>query len=176
MSVALVPCNTRCLNMGDVAMLQVAVTRLRAMWPDEELRIFTSDAEALARYCPDVTPVMLPDQPGWCTDRYLGGRLHTWLPERLSDRLADAVVETACRAPSLREHLLRLRSTVRPPDRRSLRAFIDTIAQRASARRRRRGRRGRSLRRLLESRAARAAVRAPPRHSDGDHGPRLRPA
>jgi polysaccharide pyruvyl transferase WcaK-like protein len=129
MSVALVPCNTRCLNMGDVAMLQVAVARLRAMWPDEELRIFTSDAEALLRHCPGVTPVMLPDQPGWCTDRYLGGRLHSWLPERLSDRLADAVVRTGCRAPSLREHLLRLRSTVRRPDRRSLGAFIETIAQ-----------------------------------------------
>jgi polysaccharide pyruvyl transferase WcaK-like protein len=127
-SVALVPCNTRCLNMGDVAMLQVAVTRLRAMWPDEELRVFTSDAEALARYCPEATPVMLPDQPGWCTDRYLGGRLHSWLPERLSDRLADAVVRTGCRAPSVREHLLRLRSTVRAPDRRTLAAFIDTIA------------------------------------------------
>ena len=114
--------------MGDVAMLQVAVARLRTMWPDEELRIFTSDAEALARHCPGVTPVMLPDQPGWCTDRYLGGRLHSWLPERLSDRLADAVVRTGCRAPSLREHLLRLRSTVRQPERRSLRAFIDTIA------------------------------------------------
>jgi colanic acid/amylovoran biosynthesis protein len=128
-SVALVPCNTRCLNMGDVAMLQVAVARLRTLWPDEELRIFTSDAEALARHCPGVTPVMLPDHPGWCTDRYLGGRLHTWLPERLSDRLADAVVRTACRAPSLREHLLRVRSTMRRVDRRSLRAFIDTIAR-----------------------------------------------
>jgi polysaccharide pyruvyl transferase WcaK-like protein len=127
-SVVVVPCNTRCLNMGDVAMLQVAVTRLRTLWPDEELRIFTSDAEALARYCPDVTPVMLPDQPGWCTDRYLAGRLHSWLPERLSDRLADAVVRTGCRAPSVREHLLRLRSTVRAPERRTLAAFIDTIA------------------------------------------------
>jgi polysaccharide pyruvyl transferase WcaK-like protein len=127
-SVALVPCNTRCLNMGDVAMLQVAVTRLRTMWPDEELRVFTSDAAALARHCPGVTPVMLPDQPEWCTDRYLGGRLHSWLPERLSDRLAEAVVRTGCRAPSLREHLLRLRSTVRQPERRSLQAFIDTIA------------------------------------------------
>lgn len=128
MSIALVPCNTRCLNMGDVAMLQVAVSRLRTLWPDEELRIFTSDAAALARYCPETTPVMLPDQPGWCTDRYLGGRLHSWLPERLSDRLADAVVRTGCRAPSVREHLVRLRSALRPVDRQTLSAFIGTIA------------------------------------------------
>jgi colanic acid/amylovoran biosynthesis protein len=126
MSVMLVPCNTRCLNMGDVAMLQVAVARLRALWPGEELRIFTSDAAALVEYCPGVTPVMLPDQPQWCTDHYLGGRLHSWLPERWSERLVGVAVNAACRA-ALREHLLRLRSRARPLDRESLRAFLDAI-------------------------------------------------
>ena len=67
MSFAIVPCNTRCLNMGDVAMLQVAVARLRASWPWEELRVFTSDPGALARYCPAVTPVPMPDQPASST-------------------------------------------------------------------------------------------------------------
>jgi polysaccharide pyruvyl transferase WcaK-like protein len=127
MSVMLVPCNARCLNMGDVAMLQVAVGRLRALWPDEELRIFTSDAEALVHYCPGVTPVMLPDRPGWCTDRYLGGRLHSWLPERWSERLVGFAVTAACRS-TLREYLLRLRSRLRQPDRQSLRAFLDAIS------------------------------------------------
>lgn len=95
MPITLVPCNTRCLNMGDVAMLQIATTRLRALWPREDIRVFTSDAAALARYCPDVIPVRLPDRPGWCTDRYLTGRLHTWLPEAVSDRLAGLHVAVA---------------------------------------------------------------------------------
>jgi polysaccharide pyruvyl transferase WcaK-like protein len=127
MSVMLVPCNTRCLNMGDVAMLQVAVTRLRTLWPDEELRIFTSDAAALVHYCPGVTPVMLPDRPGWCMDHYLGGRLHTWLPEPWSERLAGFTVTAACRSAALREYLLRLRSRLRPPDRQSLHDFLGAI-------------------------------------------------
>lgn len=96
MSVAIVPCNTRCLNMGDVAMLQVAAWRLRAWWHWEDLRIFTSDPLALLRYCPGVTPVLLPDYPAWCRDHYLGGRLHSWLPAARSDQLAGGYVSMAC--------------------------------------------------------------------------------
>jgi polysaccharide pyruvyl transferase WcaK-like protein len=127
MSVMLVPCNTRCLNMGDVAMLQVAVARLRSLWPGEELRIFTSDAPALVRYCPDVTPVLLPDRPDWCTDHYLGGRLHSWLPERVSERLVGFSVAAACRSARLREYVLRARSRLRRHDWESLGAFIEAI-------------------------------------------------
>jgi polysaccharide pyruvyl transferase WcaK-like protein len=126
-SVTLVPCNTRCLNMGDVAMLQVAVARLRALWPEDELRIFTSDAAALVRYCPGVAPVLLPDRPGWCMDHYVGGRLHSWLPERLSERLVGFSVATACRSARLREYVLRARARLRRPDRQSLAAFLDAI-------------------------------------------------
>jgi polysaccharide pyruvyl transferase WcaK-like protein len=127
MSLAVVPCNTRCLNMGDVAMLQVAVGRLRAWWRWEELRVFTSDPLALLRYCPGVTPVMLPDQPAWCRDRYLGGRLHSWLSEARSDQLANLSVAIACRWPSLREPLLRARAVLRADERASLHDFLDSI-------------------------------------------------
>ena len=128
MSVALVPCNTRCLNMGDVAMLQVATWRLRAWWHWEDLRIFTSDPLALLRYCPGVTPVLLPDYPAWCHDRYLAGRIHTWLPESRSDQLASGYVSMACHWPHLREWLLRGRSLLRADERASLHTFLDTIA------------------------------------------------
>jgi polysaccharide pyruvyl transferase WcaK-like protein len=128
MSIAIVPCNSLCLNMGDVAMLQVAVSRLRALWPWEDLRVFTSDGGALLRYCPGVTPVLLPDRPTWCTDRYLAGRLHTWLPETRSDQLADLYVALACRAPRVREYLLRLRTALQRDERTSFRTFLDTIA------------------------------------------------
>jgi polysaccharide pyruvyl transferase WcaK-like protein len=127
MSVMLVPCNARCLNMGDVAMLQVAAARLRALWPGEELRIFTSDAAALVRYCPGVTPVLLPDRPDWCTDHYLGGRLHTWLPDRVSEHLVGFSVAAACRSALLREYILRARARLRRHDRQSFAAFLDAI-------------------------------------------------
>ncbi len=45
------------LNVGDVAMLQVCVERLRDNLPDAELQAVTTAPELLAAYCPDVTPV-----------------------------------------------------------------------------------------------------------------------
>lgn len=50
-----------CRNMGDVAMLQVAVERLEALLPGVRLQVFTDDPAALARYCPTV--VALPHAP-----------------------------------------------------------------------------------------------------------------
>lgn len=127
MSITLVPCNTRCLNMGDVAMLQVAVSRLRALWPDERICVFTTDAAALRRYCPEVEPVFLPDQPGWTTDRYFGGRLHAWIPDALSERAVRLHARLAYGAPRLHERLLRLRTRLDRADRASLSSFLDTI-------------------------------------------------
>ena len=127
MSITIIPCNTRCLNMGDVAMLQVAVSRLRARWPAHEIRAFTTDPAALRRYCPAVTPVSLPDQPEWCRDRYVGGRLHDWLPSGAADALAQRYVAVAARSAGMRERLLAIRA-IKPADRRSLRLFLSTIA------------------------------------------------
>ncbi len=44
-------------NMGDVAMLQAAVKRMRAMVCDPELLILTSSPELLNRYCPGTRPL-----------------------------------------------------------------------------------------------------------------------
>jgi colanic acid/amylovoran biosynthesis protein len=40
------------LNVGDVAMLQACVARLRAQWPDAEIMVVAHDPERLAAYCP----------------------------------------------------------------------------------------------------------------------------
>lgn len=45
------------LNLGDVAMLQVGLKRLRAMWPQAELRLITLTPELLPQYCPEAIPV-----------------------------------------------------------------------------------------------------------------------
>jgi len=126
-SFVIVPSNMHCLNMGDVAMLQVAVGRLRSLWPAEKLRVFTSDPAALGRYCPGVEPIVLPDQPDWCTDHYFAGRLHTYLTVTLSERLVGLNVTIACRLPTLRERLLRLRTALRRRDRQSFHDFLEAV-------------------------------------------------
>jgi colanic acid/amylovoran biosynthesis protein len=40
------------LNVGDVAMLQSCVTRLRQLWPDAEIIVVCHSPERLAAYCP----------------------------------------------------------------------------------------------------------------------------
>jgi colanic acid/amylovoran biosynthesis protein len=40
------------LNIGDVAMLQSCVTRLRRLWPDAEIMVVCHSPERLASYCP----------------------------------------------------------------------------------------------------------------------------
>ena len=44
-------------NLGDVAMLQAAVSRLRARLPSAELGVVTQDPKRLARFCPGTTPI-----------------------------------------------------------------------------------------------------------------------
>ncbi|MFN8123141.1 MAG: polysaccharide pyruvyl transferase family protein [Thermoleophilia bacterium] len=46
-------------NRGDVAMLQVAVDRLRSLWPDAELAVVTGDPELLAELVPGALPIRL---------------------------------------------------------------------------------------------------------------------
>ena len=51
------PSSHHLLNLGDVAMLQVCVTRLRETWPDARVDVVTEAPERLRRYSPVATPV-----------------------------------------------------------------------------------------------------------------------
>lgn len=53
-------------NLGDIAMLQVAVVRLRELWPGAVIEVLTRRAERLAAYCPDVHPVHSRGRRTWC--------------------------------------------------------------------------------------------------------------
>ena len=67
-------------NMGDVAMLQVAVSRLQGAFPDAQLQVLTKDPERLEFYCPGTVPVN-----AWGRNALLEARL---LPGALPARLA----------------------------------------------------------------------------------------
>jgi colanic acid/amylovoran biosynthesis protein len=49
-------------NIGDTAMLQVAVRRLKVLFPDSSVRVFTDDPEGLKYYCPDAMPLWIPER------------------------------------------------------------------------------------------------------------------
>jgi colanic acid/amylovoran biosynthesis protein len=59
----LLPGTYDCRNLGDLAMLLVALERLKARWPTCQITILAYEAEPFARFCPglDVSPLQARD-------------------------------------------------------------------------------------------------------------------
>jgi polysaccharide pyruvyl transferase WcaK-like protein len=56
MRILIDPSSLHCLNLGDVAMLQVTVKRFRQFWPNAEILVFNDTPELLDLYCPTAKP------------------------------------------------------------------------------------------------------------------------
>ena len=54
------------LNMGDVAMLQVAIARLEKIFPDATVKVFTDNTKLLPKYLKNVLPISADGQKVWC--------------------------------------------------------------------------------------------------------------
>ena len=76
-----------CGNVGDVAMLQAAIERLRGLWPHASIRVVTNAPAALVWCCPGVQPVPVAGRIAFVTDRFFG-RADRLLPRRVSHTLA----------------------------------------------------------------------------------------
>ena len=74
------------LNVGDVAMMQTAIARLRELWPTASIAVVTNAPETLASHCPGIQPVPLSGRIEFQTDRWLG-RGDRLLPVQIADRL-----------------------------------------------------------------------------------------
>jgi len=78
-----------CANFGDVAMMQVTVSRLHSAWPNASIEVITDNHEALAKYCADAKPVPAKGRNAWFLDRNLLGRFHGYLPNSISRSFDD---------------------------------------------------------------------------------------
>lgn len=117
-------------NIGDIAMLQVAVTRLSEQWPNAEILVFTESAAGLARFCPAAKPLARDGAEIWGSDRVLLGKaLHQRLPASFSVRLSDAKSRIVARNPALVRSLLRARFRIRDTDGRleKVESFLSTL-------------------------------------------------
>ena len=61
------PSSVHCLNLGDVAMMQVSVRRFRDFWPDAEIHVLNDDPELLELYCPGAKAVSSTGQVDYYT-------------------------------------------------------------------------------------------------------------
>ncbi len=116
-------------NMGDVAMLQVAVDRLLDMWPNARIEILTESPSNLARYCPGANPLPRAGCECWVGDRTLLGRFHQFLPNWASLQLVALKRSIGLHWPGLLELMIRLRLGLRDANgrRKDFKVFMTSL-------------------------------------------------
>ena len=114
-------------NMGDVAMLQIAVERLSELWPNARIDVITDDAALLRRYCPDASAVPAAGRRIWFHESLLGNRLRQALPARLA--VGVRAREDAIRRgfPAVAKHALRLKRRMKRRPTGELENFLTAV-------------------------------------------------
>jgi colanic acid/amylovoran biosynthesis protein len=115
-------------NMGGVAMMQVAIGRTRAHWPDAEVSVFTDDPALLQRHFPGVKPVPHQDLRRWLSDHYLLGPMHRLAPAMVSHRLLDLQQGLRSSRPGWMHAATLLKMRLAREDRRDYGEFVAQIS------------------------------------------------
>ncbi len=96
-------------NLGDVAMLQVAIRRLRLACPGAAIGVVTDRPDLLAGYCPETYPVPAAGRRAWLRDEaFLTGRVGRVVPPILARPLARAGRRAVAVWPELGRQVLRV--------------------------------------------------------------------
>lgn len=106
------PSGYACLNMGDVAMMQVAVARLGELWPHAAIEVVTARQDLLQGYCPSVVPLAAGARGDWLSGRSLIGRFHRRLPAKISASLQELEKLLWLRCPALTDLAVSLKARV----------------------------------------------------------------
>jgi polysaccharide pyruvyl transferase WcaK-like protein len=100
-------------NMGDLAMLQVAVERLHAQWPNAEIHVFTFAAQKLQHYCSPTQAFHPHGRQLWF--QTLFPSIEKRLPGRLARQVyRDLEWRIRLRSPHWSENVLRNQFQDRP--------------------------------------------------------------
>jgi len=60
------------MNMGDVAMMQVCVSRLAELWPGAHIGVVTQSPDRLAMFCSNAMPIIESGKEYWFEDKLFG--------------------------------------------------------------------------------------------------------
>ena len=121
------PGTFNCLNLGDLAMLQVAICRLREAVPSAEIRVFTHDPEALEASCPGALPVSAEARREWYAEHFFLGSVHSLLPRGASRTLVHAQHGMRRRYPRFMGSAMRIRAHLSLPRWKELRSFLSLM-------------------------------------------------
>jgi polysaccharide pyruvyl transferase WcaK-like protein len=116
------------LNVGDVAMLEIAVERFSALWPKASIQVITEDPARLRRYCPAARPVDATGRHLWFEDHYFTYTVHRLAPPSLSARARELERLLRRRWPGGAERIIRARAAIRRDDTGPLDEFLAAVS------------------------------------------------
>jgi polysaccharide pyruvyl transferase WcaK-like protein len=115
-------------NMGDVAMLQVAVSRIAKLWPHASIDIVTEVPERLSLYCPKARPITAWGRKAWFADRgVFGGQFYRLVPGPVSSNVMELERELRWRWPSLAQAMIQVRRKLRRTDNVEMDTYLDAL-------------------------------------------------
>ena len=126
MRILIDPGTYNCLNLGDLAMLQVGIGRLRNLVPSATLQVITDAPDVLARHCANAQPVSAGAFRAWFQDDILLPRGQGYLPPFLALCLRKIKRYTRRYWPGLLRHFLLLARSGNVP-RVDLKAFVEAV-------------------------------------------------
>ena len=83
-------CSYNCQNVGDLAMLTVAVSRLRDLFPSASIRVITNAPHLVVRHCGAVETVPVEGRRQLLSEHLLG-RANRWIPGSAWRRVEDSL-------------------------------------------------------------------------------------
>jgi polysaccharide pyruvyl transferase WcaK-like protein len=109
-------------NVGDMAMMQIAVERLAALWPEAQIQVLTDDPCRLQELCPKALPLSGEGRQFWLANNFLP----RWLEDRTSPEVRSFI---RLHAPEMVNFFWR-RELRHSPDRwRAVTSFTTAIAE-----------------------------------------------
>jgi polysaccharide pyruvyl transferase WcaK-like protein len=109
-------------NVGDMAMMQIAIERLAALWPEAEIQVLTDDPYRLHELCPRAVPLSGEGRQFWLANNFLP----RWLEDRTSPEVRSFI---RLQAPEM-VNLFWRRELRHIPDRwRAVTSFTTAIAE-----------------------------------------------
>ncbi|HEX8521123.1 MAG TPA: polysaccharide pyruvyl transferase family protein [Tepidisphaeraceae bacterium] len=114
------------LNLGDLAMLQVAVERFRAMWPGAQITVITVAPEQLKKHVPGTRALLPEGRDVWLRRTNLLGFFRKVMPQA-EERISEFENRMRRRWPRMVRDIIEERFRFRGWDSRPMIQFLDSV-------------------------------------------------
>ena len=116
-------------NLGDVAMLQVALTRFSAMWPEARIQVFTNSPDTFPSYGTNVLPLSALGRRVWFDEPLLPSRISGPLRTLMNGGITSGERVFRRKFPRLTYTLLKWKLKQRGESEEHLNAFYEAVTK-----------------------------------------------